>query len=40
MGNVGATKMVCDNMMTEQSYFTVLEQVNKYVVKRRLFRTL
>ncbi len=40
VGNVGATKMACDNMMTEQSYFTVLEQVNKYVVKRRLFRTL
>ena len=32
VGNVGATKMACDNMMTEQSYFTVLEQVNKYVV--------
>ena len=32
VGNVGATKMACDNMMTEQSYFSVLEQVNKYVV--------
>ena len=32
VGNIGATKMACDNMMTEQSYFSVLEQVNKYVV--------
>ena len=32
VGNIGATKMACDNIMTEQSYFTVLEQVNKYVL--------
>ena len=40
VGNVGATKMACDNMMTEQKLFSVLEQVNKYVVNEGLFRTL
>jgi len=33
VGNVGSTKMACDDMMTEQNYFNLLQQVNKYQVK-------
>lgn len=32
VGDVASTKMACDNLMTEQSYFNVLEQANKYVI--------
>ena len=33
VGNVGSTKMACNDMMTEQNYFNLLQQVNKYQVK-------
>ena len=33
VGNVGSTKMACEEMKTEQNYFNLLQQVNKYQVK-------
>lgn len=32
VGDLGSTKMACDSMATEQNYFNLLEQVNKYIV--------
>ncbi len=33
VGNVGSTKMACEEMKAEQNYFNLLQQVNKYQVK-------
>lgn len=33
VGNIGSTKMACNNLNVEQNYFDVLQQANKYVVK-------
>lgn len=33
VGNIGATKMACKDLSGEQSYFNLLQQVNKYQVK-------
>ncbi len=33
IGNVGATKMACNDLKTEQNFFNLLEQANKYAVK-------
>ena len=34
--NIGSTKMACDNMGTEQTYFSALGQANKYVVSNNV----
>ncbi|GGP02566.1 hypothetical protein GCM10010992_07560 [Cloacibacterium rupense] len=33
IGNVGSTKMACNDLKTEQNFFNLLEQANKYTVK-------
>lgn len=35
-GNIGATKMACNNMSVEQNYLDLLQQVNKYVVNKEV----
>ncbi|MCG2792949.1 MAG: META domain-containing protein [Weeksellaceae bacterium] len=30
--NIGSTRKICDNMTSETSYLSVLQEVNKYVV--------
>ena len=33
VGNVGSTRMACNDLKTEQNFFNLLEQANKYTVK-------
>lgn len=33
IGNVGSTRMACVDLKTEQNFFNLLEQANKYSVK-------
>lgn len=33
IGNIGSTRMACNDLKTEQNFFNLLEQANKYAVK-------